>query len=364
MAVAKRDYYEVLGVSKSATVEEIKRAYRKLAHKYHPDKGGGDEAKFKEVGEAYEILKDPQKRSTYDQFGHAGPQGSQFGGGAEGFGGFDFDFSQYGGFGDIFENFFGGGGGGGGQTARPRGRDLEVALQIDFKESIFGTQKTLNLNINDTCEHCGGNAAEPGTQLIDCPTCSGRGFVTTAQRTVLGTIQQRHACRTCHGWGKQPEKPCTKCHGKGVLNRSKSIEVKVPAGVDNGAVMRLGGHGEAVLGGPKGDLYVHIGVRPDRRFVRQGKNIISSATIPMVEAALGTTIPVETVDGKVKLKVPPGTQSGKVFKLSQQGVPYSGRRGDHLVEVEVEIPAKLTARQKELLEQFAEESGKKHFWQK
>jgi molecular chaperone DnaJ len=360
MAVAKKDYYEVLGVAKSASADEIKRAYRKLALQLHPDKDSGDEAKFKEVNEAYEVLKDPKKRAQYDQFGHAGPfgQGPQ----GEGFGGFDFDFSQFsGGFGDIFDNFFGGGG----RPQTPRGRDLEVALQIDFKESVFGVDKKLTLNIDDVCDRCSGNGAEPGTKLANCGTCGGQGFVVHAQRTVVGTIQQRAVCPTCAGRGQKPEHNCNKCSGSGVVNRAKALTVKVPAGVENGSVLRLRGEGEAARGGSKGDLYVHIGVRPDKRFSRQGYDIVSQVKVPMVEAVLGSTAPVATVDGKVTLKIPAGTQSGKVFRLAQHGVVKDGnRRGDHLVEVLVDIPTKLTPKQRKLLEEFAAEDGKKHFWQK
>lgn len=364
MAVAKKDYYEVLGVSKSASAEEIKRAYRKLAHKYHPDKGdGGDEAKFREANEAYETLKDPQKRAAYDQFGHAGAQGNPFGG--QGFGGFDFDFSQFSGMGDIFDSFFGGQGG---RTRAPRGRDLELGLQLNFKEAVFGVEKSINLDVDDVCERCDGRGAEPGSKLVNCDTCGGQGFVVQTQRTILGSIQQRSICPTCSGQGQKPEKPCSKCAGKGVSRRQRTLKVKIPAGVEDGSVLRINGAGEAAQGGHKGDLYVHIAVKPDPRFSREGRNILSSVLIPMVEAVLGTTAEVDTVDGKVTLKVPAGTQSGKVFKLSGRGVPPAGggrsRRGDHLVEVVVEIPTKLTERQKKLMEEFAAASGKKHFWQK
>jgi molecular chaperone DnaJ len=365
----KRDFYDILGVSKSASPDEIKKAYRKLALEHHPDRHGGDDSKFKEVGEAYETLKDDQKRAAYDQFGQAGAQGNPFGGGAQGFGGagaqgFEgFDFS------DILNQFMGGAGspfGGTRTSGPPRGRDLEVSLALDFQEAVFGAEKQISLNLEDACEHCKGTGAEPGTKLKNCDTCKGRGQVTRVQQTILGAIQQTGTCPTCHGTGKVPEKSCTVCHGTAVQRRQKALTVKIPAGVDNGATIRLSGQGAAPRGGgPKGDLYVQIHVRPDRRFVRHGRDIHSEASIPMTSAALGTEIPVETVDGQVKLKIPAGSQSGKVFKLSGRGVPGLGRstsRGDHLVTITVEIPTKLSARQRELLEQFAADSSKKGFW--
>lgn len=361
----KRDYYEVLGVSKSATADEIKRAYRKLAMEHHPDKHGGDDAKFKEIGEAYDVLKDPQKKAAYDQFGHAGPQGNPFGGGG-GFGGFNpndfggFDFNSMGGFGDIFDMF------NGGQRRSNRGRDVEVGIDLTFNEAVFGAQKTIAMELQDVCDKCGGDGAEPGTKLKTCSTCQGQGQVTQTQQTVLGSFRQTVICPTCRGRGQQPEQACGKCSGSGVWRHTKQVKVKVPAGIDHGQTIRINGEGEAVTGGAKGDLYVHVRVRGDKRFNRQGANIISRVTISMVEAALGTEVEVETVDGKVTMKIPAGTQSGKVLKLSGRGVPMVNRdrRGDHLVELTVEIPTKLTARQKELLEEFAKENGKKGFFGK
>lgn len=371
----KRDFYDILGVSKSASAEEIKRAYRKLAMEHHPDRHGGDDSKFKEIGEAYETLKDPQKRAAYDQFGHAGAQGNPFAGGgnpfggaggfsgAQGFEGFDFS--------DILNQFMGGAGGpfgGGGQGRGPaRGRDLETTVAIDFLEAVFGAEKEVTLTADDTCEHCHGNGAEPGSSLKTCATCNGRGQVTRVQQTILGAIQQTTVCTTCQGRGQVPEKPCTVCHGAGIQRRTRSLKVKIPAGVDQGTTIRLAGQGAAPRGGgAKGDLYVAIRVRADRRFERAGRDILSRATIPMAEAALGTDIQVETVDGAVTLKIPAGTQSGKVFKLSGRGVPAltRGSRGDHLVTVLVETPTKLSAKQRELLEQFAADSSKKGFWKR
>ncbi len=366
---SKRDYYEILGVSKSATADEIKRAYRKLAMQHHPDKHGGDDAKFKELGEAYETLKDPGKRAAYDQYGHAAAGagfGGQPGGGAGyGAGGFDFNGAGFD-FGDILRDFMSGGAQRG--SGPPRGRDLEVAVTVDFKEAIFGVEKNISVTMDDECSRCHGNGAEPGTTLKTCATCNGQGQVTHTQQTILGNIQQRSVCPTCGGRGKIPEKPCSVCHGAGIQRRQVTLSVKIPAGVDNGATMRLTGRGAAPKGGgQKGDLYVQIRVRPDRRFDRQERHILSEAHIPMADAALGTEVNVETVDGDVKLKVPAGTQSGKVFKLSGRGVPgLNGRaRGDHYVTVHVETPTKLSAKQRELLEQFSHEaSGKKGFFKR
>ncbi len=358
----KRDYYDILGVSKSASPEEIKRAYRKQAMEHHPDKHGGDDANFKELGEAYETLKDPQKRAGYDQYGHVGAQGNPFGGGGAGQAGGGFDFNGAGfDFSDILNQFMGGSGGQS-QRGPAQGRDLEVSVTVAFIDAVFGTETDITLSLDDACEHCHGNGAEPGTKLVTCTTCKGRGQVTRVQQTILGAMQQTGICPTCSGRGQIPEKPCTVCRGAGVLRRSKTLSVKIPAGVDDGATMRLSGKGAAPRGGgPKGDLYVQIRVRPDRRFVRSGHDIHSESKIPMADAALGTEIQVETVDGNVTLKIPAGSQSGKVLRLTGRGVPVLGRntRGDHLVKVSVDIPTKLSPKQRQLLEQFAAESGSK-----
>lgn len=353
-----RDYYEILGVSKSATEAEIKKAYRKAAMEHHPDKHGGDDAKIKEINEAYETLKDGQKRAAYDQYGHAAAQngGNPFAG--AGFGGAEgFDFSGMG-FGDIFDMFFQGGQAGRAQT-RPVGRDLQVGVDLTFKEAVFGAEKKIRLDLQDVCETCEGDGAAKGSKLVDCKTCDGRGQVVRTQNTFLGSFQQATICPTCHGRGQMPEERCITCHGEGVTRRSKDLTVKIPAGVDNGATIRLPNQGEAAIGGGKGDLYVHVRVKHDRQFERQGYDIISRVTIPMTAAALGTETEVKTVDGDVTLKIPAGTQSGKVFRLSDRGVPHvnSRGRGSHLVEITVEIPHKLTAKQRELLEEF-ESAGK------
>lgn len=363
--MAKRDYYEVLGVSKSASADEIKKAFRRLAVQHHPDKEGGDETKFKEINEAYEVLKDPSKRQRYDQFGHAGVGGAAGGGDPfAGFGGqgqrVNFDFGDMG-LGDIFESFFGGGRPRG--TRQTRGNDVETNVEISFEDAVFGTEVELNLNLEDTCEHCKGTTVEPGHELKTCDECGGSGQVVRVMRTVFGNIQQAASCPKCKGKGKIPEKECTVCHGRGTQRKRQEIGLKIPAGIDDGATIRLREHGEAIANGPKGDLYVNIRVKPHKKFTREGDLILSEETIDMVDAALGTTIEVDTVDGPVKMKIPAGTQSGTDFKLSSHGVPHLKRetRGAHIVTVRVETPTKLSKKQQELLQEFKDSGGHK-FW--
>lgn len=358
--MSKRDYYEVLGVSKNASDDELKKAFRKKAIEFHPDKGG-DEAKFKEVNEAYEVLKDDKKRQRYDQFGHAGVGSSAASDGGNPFGGYsgqniNFDFGDLG---DIFGSFFGGQSNG--QRRPNRGNDVQTKLDLSFEQAVFGTEIELNLNLNDTCEHCKGTTAEPGYELKTCPTCKGAGQTVRVMRTVLGNIQQAATCETCKGKGKVPEKVCTVCHGSGVQRREQKIKLKVPAGIDDGATIRLSGHGEAIANGPKGDLYVRINVKAHKHFTREGDLILSEEVVDMVDAALGTEIAVDTVDGPITMKVPAGTQSGTDFKLSGHGVPHvRGKgRGAHIVTLVVETPTKLSKKQQELLQEFKDTSGKK-----
>lgn len=354
--MAKRDYYEVLGINKDASADEIKKAFRKLAVQYHPDKEGGDEAKFKEINEAYEILKDSTKRQRYDQFGHAGVGGAAGGGnpfeGFQGFGGqgqnIHFDFGDMG-LGDIFGSFFGGGGR---QTrTEDMGRDVQTEVSLTFEEAVFGVEKKVHLTMNDVCSHCKGKRAEPGFELKTCEVCKGSGQVVQQMNTMFGAIQQASICKNCDGLGKVPEKACTVCHGKGVERVSQEITIKIPAGIDDGAVIRLREHGEAAANGNKGDLYVQINVKPHKYFTREGDLILSNQHIGMVEAALGTEVQVETVDGLVTMKIPAGTQSGTDFKLSGHGVPHirDKARGAHIVTVLVDTPTNLSKEQKEIL---------------
>lgn len=369
--MAKRDYYEVLGIGKSASDDEIKKAFRKKAIAHHPDKQGGDEAKFQEINEAYEVLKDERKRQRYDQFGHAGvgssaasdgPAGNPFGG-AGGYGGqnVNFDFGDLG-LGDIFGSFFGGGGG---RSQRSnRGRDVETNIELTFEEAVFGLERELKISLEDTCEHCKGTTAEPGYELKTCDTCKGAGQVTKVTRTVFGDIQQAVVCSTCQGTGKVPEKKCSVCHGKGTEHRTKQIKLKIPAGIDDGATIRLREQGEAIAHGPKGDLYVNIRVKPHKQFTREGDLILSEAHVDMVSAALGTEIDVDTVDGPIRMKVPAGTQSGTDFKLSNHGVPHmrGSSRGAHIVTLLVDTPTKLSKKQQETLRAFQADSGKHGFF--
>lgn len=364
--MAKRDYYEILGIGKNASADEIKKAFRRAAVEHHPDKGG-DETKFKELNEAYEVLKDPSKRQRYDQFGHAGVGNGTSAGGNPfgGFGGFGqgqevhFDFGDLG-LGDIFSSFFGGDGSGGQRSRRQaRGRDVETSIEISFEQAVFGTETELNLSLEDTCNHCKGTTVEPGHELKTCDTCKGSGQVVSVTKTIFGNIQQASVCPKCRGRGKVPEKVCTVCRGKGTQRKAQEIGLKIPAGIDDGATIRLREHGEATANGPKGDLYVNVRVKPHKKFTREGDLILSEEPIGMVDAALGTEIDVETVDGPVRMKVPPGTQSGTDFKLSGHGVPHlkSETRGAHIVTLNVETPTRLTKRQEELLEEFRKTAG-------
>lgn len=363
--MSKRDYYEVLGVGKDASADEIKKAFRRSAIKYHPDKEGGDEAKFKEVNEAYEVLKDQSKRQRYDQFGHAGVGGA--GGGGNPFGGFGgagngqemhFDFGDLG-LGDIFGSFFGGQQAGG-QRRTKRGRDVETRVEVSFEQAVFGTEVDIRLDLEDNCEHCKGSTVEPGHELKTCDTCKGSGQVVNVTRTIFGNIQQASICPTCQGTGKVPEKVCSVCRGKGTQKKSQNVTLKIPAGIDDGSTIRLREHGEAVANGPKGDLYVNVRVKSHKRFTREGDIILSDEHVNMVDAALGTEIEVETVDGPVRMKVPAGTQSGSDFKLANHGVPHmrGDNRGSHIVTIIVDTPTGLSKKQKELLGQF-NSSGKR-----
>ena len=356
--MTKRDYYEVLGVNKDASADELKKAFRKAAVQHHPDKEGGDETKFKEINEAYEVLKDQQKRQRYDQFGHAGVGGSSGGGQAggnpfEGFGsqGSHFDFGD-GGLGDIFGQFFGGS-----QQANRgprRGRDVEVSLGLTFEEAVFGSEQKIEMDMDDECSHCKGSTVEPGHSMKVCDTCKGAGQQTRVMNTIFGQMQQAVTCETCKGKGKVPEKVCTVCRGKGTERRKQTMTVKIPAGIDDGSTIRLKERGEAIGNGVRGDLYVHVRVKAHHKFTREGDIILSEEHVGMIDATLGTEIDVETVDGTVRMKVPAGTQSGTDFKLSKHGIPHmrSDVRGPHIVSLIVDTPTKLSKKQKELLEQF------------
>jgi molecular chaperone DnaJ len=356
--MANKDYYASLGIEKGASDEEIKRAFRKLAIKYHPDKNQGDteaEDKFKEINEAYQVLSDPEKKARYDQFGSVDFDGSGFGSG--GFGGFD--FSEMGGFGDIFDSFFGGGGGRK-RNGPQRGADLEYTVNLTFEEAIFGVEKEISINRSEKCESCKGSGAKTGTSAKTCPTCHGQGQVRVQRQTPLGSFVSTSTCSTCGGSGKVIDEPCTTCHGKGNVRKNRKITVNIPAGVDTGNVMPLRGQGDhGTNDGPAGDLYVRINVTSSKKFTRKGNDIYIDANISMGKAALGTEITVATVDGDVKYIIPAGTQSGTLFRLKGKGVPRvnSSGRGDQYVKVIVDIPKNLNEKQKEALKVFMESCG-------
>ncbi len=368
-----KDYYNILGISKGASADEIKKAYRTLAHQHHPDKSGGDEAKFKEINEAYQVLSNPQKRQQYDQYGQTFEQAQRqggFGGGAGGFswddfaragstGGFqgqnvNFDFGDLG---DVFGDLFGFGGGSRSKRAQRarQGGDIQTEMNIEFREAVFGVEKIVDLYKLSTCSHCHGNGAEPGTKIETCPTCGGSGQVRQVQQTILGAFQSVGVCPTCQGEGKKASKKCKECGGSGRVKATEKIKVEIPAGISDGETIRLSGKGEAgTHGSHAGDLYITMRVKADRDFKREGDNIISEISITFSQAALGTKVPVLTLDGEVMLHIPSGTQSGKVFKLGGKGVPHlrSRGRGDHLVTVTVVTPPHLSREQKKILEEL------------
>lgn len=347
----KRDYYEVLGVPKTADDEAIKKAYRKMAKKHHPDLHPGDkeaEDRFKELNEAYEVLSDEQKRAQYDQFGFEQP-GAGFGGGYSDFGGF-------GGFEDIFSSFFGGGFGGGAQRSGPmRGEDLHYEISISFKEAAKGCSKELNVTRHETCGVCQGSGCKEGCQPQTCPTCKGTGQVRMTQNTVMGHIQHVQTCRNCGGTGKIIQDPCGKCGGKGQVRTTKRRTVRIPAGIDDGQVIRISGQGElGQRGGPPGDLQVLVRVKPHKYFVRKGTDLYCQVPVSITQAALGTELDVPTLDKPVKYSVPEGTQPGTMFRIKGKGIPSirTGVKGDLYVEINVEVPKRLDEKQKELLRQF------------
>ncbi len=369
MADNKRDYYEVLGVDRSASDDELKKAYRKAAKKYHPDLNPGDaqaEKSFKEVNEAYEVLSDKEKRSRYDQFGHAGVDPNFGAGGGYG-GGFNGDFGDFGDLGDIFGSFFGGGFGGRGRSnpnAPKRGNDASAAVNISFEEAAKGCKKTVKVTKIDTCDECGGSGAKKGTSSKTCPVCNGSGQVTSAQRTPFGVFQTQTVCGHCNGKGKVIENPCSKCNGKGRIRHSVEETIDIPAGIDDGQVINMRGKGDSgVNGGPSGDLRINVNVRPHPIFNRSGYDVYCEIPITFIQAALGADITVPTLDGKVKFTIHEGTQPGDEFKLKGKGIQrlnYSGR-GDQYVKITVEIPKSLSKDQKEKLKDFEKLSSDKNY---
>lgn len=364
-----RDYYKILGVEKNASADELKAAFRKLAHQHHPDKKGGDEKKFKEANEAFQVLSDPKKRSQYDQFGTTF-DGAQAGGPGGGFsaqggpaGGWDFSGFQngqgfdFGDLGDIFSNLggFGGFSQGGGRGRRAKGQDIQIDVEITLAETVFGTERSVRLYKHAPCDVCQGSGVEPGSKKVNCKECRGQGQVTRNQRTVFGTFQTASVCPACNGEGQAPERECKHCRGEGVTKRQEEVKIKIPAGIDNGESIRLAGYGEAAKkGGLPGDLYVQAHVKKDPRFTRKGFDLYTKKNITYSQAALGTISKIETFDGKLELKIPESIQSGQLIRLKEKGVGrlQSSGRGDLYVEVIVETPKKLSRRQKELLEEL------------
>ncbi|MBU3851643.1 MAG: molecular chaperone DnaJ [Candidatus Paralactobacillus gallistercoris] len=360
----KLDYYEVLGISKDASADEINKAYRKLSKKYHPDLNHepGAEEKFKEINEAYETLSDPDKRARYDQYGFSDGQSGFGQGGFNGFGG-QGGFSGFGGFDDIFGSFFGGGGGAQQTANTPRqGADLQYRMDLTFKEAIFGKETTISYNREEICETCHGSGAAPGTKPETCHKCHGSGYIEVKRNTPFGQMMTREVCDVCHGTGKEIKDKCPTCHGTGRVNKRHSVKVKVPAGVDNGEQMRLANQGEAgTNGGPYGDLFVVFRVAKSDKFERDGADIYLQVPISFVQAALGDEIEVDTVHGPVKLKIPSGTQTNTTFRLRGKGAPrlHGSGNGDEKVTVQIVTPRSLNSKQKEALQAYAAAGGEK-----
>ncbi len=356
-----KDYYKTLGVDKNATEAEIKSAFRKLAHQHHPDKNKGDDKKFKEINEAYQTLSDKTKRAQYDQFGSAGPQ---FGGGGNPYGGqggnpFDgFDFSQFqqgaGGFefdlGDLFGGAFGGG-----RSRVRRGNDIETQIRITFKESVFGVEKKIALNKVSICGTCHGTGAKKESKMNICTTCKGNGRVIQMQRTILGTMQTQVECDACYGAGKIPEHKCESCRGAGVVRDKSEITITIPAGLKNGDTLRMDGAGEAIPHGASGDLFLHIAIDPHPVFKRMGNDLIMAKEIPLIDALLGTSIEIESLDGKETLEIPEGTNTGDQLKIRGRGVAHERLRGDLIVGIKVLMPKKLSKKAKELVGELKKE---------
>lgn len=357
-----KDYYNVLGVDKKASKDDVKKAFRKLAHKYHPDKGGGDEAKFKEITEAYSVLSDDKKRREYDTYGQAFAGGQPSGAGAGGFGGFDFNnFQGFGGqgvefdMGDLFEGF-GDIFGGRGRSRTPRGRDISIDIEVSFKEAVLGGKRTVLIAKVSTCDICKGSGAKPGTEMDTCATCGGSGRVHESRRSILGDFTSVRTCTTCEGTGKVPKEKCENCKGHGVLRKEEEINIEIPAGIDNGEMIRLPQQGEAIKGGIAGDLYVKVHVKPHAVFRKDGANLVMQLPVKMTDALLGTTISVTTVDEKtLEVKVPPLARAEETLRIKGKGVPLEGGRGDLLINVSVAMPKKLSGRAKKAIEELKEE---------
>lgn len=359
-----KDYYKILGVEKNASQDEIKQAFRRLAHQYHPDKTHGNEEKFKEVNEAYQVLGNSEKRKQYDQFGATFDQQGGFGQGmnwedfmryARGSNGNHTGGVDFGDLGDIFGDLFGFGKRR--HTRSRRGDDIQIQVDLTFQEAAFGVEKEFEIYRRMQCKHCGGNGAEPGSKITECSACGGQGQVQATQQTIFGSFRSVQTCPKCHGEGRRPEKECKECKGAGIIRGAKRIRVNIPQGIDNGETVRIPGEGEAAANGASGDLFVSVRVRPDSHFKREGADIHTEEECTFSQAALGSTLRVKTIDGEVDLKIPESTQTGTVFRLRNKGLPYIGssRRGDHFVEIIVQTPKHLSRKQKDLFKQLSDE---------
>lgn len=354
-----KDYYTILGVDKKSSKDEIKKAFRKLAHKYHPDKEGGDEAKFKEVSEAYSVLSNDKKRAEYDAYGRVFSGANASSAGGQGFEGFDFS-QGFGGhgvefdFGDVFSGFgdiFGGGRG----RAR-RGHDISIDIELDFKESIFGTERAVLLTKPSVCERCEGKGGEPETEMKTCETCNGQGKIRETRQSFIGTFATVAQCSTCHGRGKVPEKECDKCKGEGVVREQQEIKVVVPAGIENGEMIRMTGAGEAIPGGTAGDLYIKVHVKKDDVFRKEGNSVAMNLKVKLSDALLGAKYGVQTLDGNIDVKIPAGVSHGEILRVKGKGVPVGGsRRGDLLIHIKIQLPEKLSRKAKKLVEELKDE---------
>jgi len=334
-----KDYYEILGLNKNASKDEIKKVFYKMAHKYHPDKKGGNEAKFKEMNEAYQVLSDDGKRSKYDQFG-------------AGFDGMEFDFGNLN---DIFSDFFGGGMGGGRAQAR-RGRDISTEIQISFSDSVFGTERKVLITKTSKCASCGGSGAKDGTKMETCKHCNGQGKIREQKRTIFGNIASTKICEVCLGTGEVPKEACDKCKGKGVLRREEEISINIPAGIHDGEMVRMTGHGEAVSKGTAGDLYIKINVTVHPLFKREGNDLAMNLNLKLSDALLGTKYSVQTLDGDIEVTIPEGVTMNEILRVRGKGVPYGkGKRGDLLIKLHIKLPDKLSRKSREIIEELKKE---------
>jgi len=356
--MAKQDYYAILGIEKGASKDEIKKAFRKLAAKYHPDKKTGDEAKFKEISEAYAVLGDDKKRAEYDAYGHAF-QGA--GGGNAGYaGGFNWaDFQNMAGgaegfefnINDIFGDMFGGGGG----ARQSRGRDISIDIELSFQDAVFGTTRKVLLTKNNTCTHCEGTGAKKGTDYVTCTTCNGNGRVRETRRSIMGTFQTVRECNVCNGTGQVPKEHCEVCRGAGVVRSEEEIVIQVPAGIQNGEMIRMTGRGEAILGGIPGDLYIKIHVKAHASITRDGSTLLTTLHVKLSDALLGNVYSIATLDGNVEIKIPEGVKHGEMLRIKGKGVPQGSSRGDFMVKIHIDIPQKLSRKAKQLIEQLRNE---------